>query len=62
MLHCNHAIMPMLSTIKVSTYMKLKEIDVTLYKTIVRKLIFLTNITPEITFVVGVVSRYIIRP
>ncbi len=62
MLHCNHAIMPMLSITKLSTYTKLKEIDVTLYKTIIGKLIFLTNTKPEITFVVGVVSRYIIRP
>jgi hypothetical protein len=45
--------MPMLSTTKFSTYMKLEEIDATFYKTIVGKLIFLTNIRLDITFVLG---------
>lgn len=58
MLHYNLAIMPMLSTNKLSTDVKLEEIYVTLYKTIVGKLIFLTNIRLDITFVVGVVSMY----
>jgi len=58
MLHYNLAIMPMLSTNKLSTYVKLEEIYATLYKTIVGKLIFLTNIRLDITFVVGVVSMY----
>lgn len=42
--------------------MKLEEIDVTFYKTVVGKLIFLTNIRLDITFVLGVVSRYMVRP
>jgi hypothetical protein len=58
MLHYNLVIMPMLSTNKLSTDVKLEEIDATLYKTIVGKLIFLTNIKLDITFVVGVVSMY----
>jgi hypothetical protein len=54
--------MPMSSTIKFSTDMKLKEIDAILYKTIEGKLIFLTNIRPNITFVLGVVNRFMVRP
>lgn len=62
MLHCNLVIMPMLNTAKFSTNMKLKEINATFYRTIVGKFIFLTNIRPNITFVLGVVSRYMVRP
>ncbi len=62
MLHYTLAIMPMSSTIKFSTDMKLKEIDAILYKTIEGKLIFLTNIRPNITFVLGVVNRFMVRP
>jgi hypothetical protein len=54
--------MPMLSTIKLSTCMKLEKLDAILYKTIVGKFIFLKYTKLDITFVIGVVSIYMVRP
>ncbi len=62
MLRCNPTIMVMLSTIKLSTCMKLEKIDAIFYKTIVRKFFFKKNTKLDITFVVGVVSIYMVRP
>ncbi|KAH9570073.1 hypothetical protein CY35_02G021000 [Sphagnum magellanicum] len=61
MLQCNPIIVPMLNIFKLSTYMKSKEVDATIYKTIVGKFIFLTNIKHNITFAIGIVGRYMLH-
>jgi hypothetical protein len=59
---CNTSPTPMAENSKLSTYMGEKHVDIHLYQKMVGKLIYLTNTLPNISYVVGVVSKYMATP
>jgi hypothetical protein len=53
---------PMMEGLCIIANMKTKEVDAIEYHKMVGKLIYLTNSRPNISFVVGVVSRFMAKP
>jgi hypothetical protein len=53
---------PMEVRLKLSTKSSIMEVDATMYKSLVGSLRYLVHIRPDITFVVGFVSRFMERP
>jgi hypothetical protein len=53
---------PMEVRLKLSTKSSIMEVDTTMYKSLVGSLRYLVHIRPDITFVVGFVSRFMERP
>jgi hypothetical protein len=62
MLFCQHVATSMLDKLKLFTNMKGEPVDPTYYRCLVGQLIHLTHTRPNISFTVGVVSRFMTKP
>eukprot|EP00253_Pinus_taeda_P033253 PITA_33253 len=58
---CNPTPSPFLSEAKLSVTCISLEVDATLYRQLVRKLLYLTHTLPNLSFVVGLISRFIAK-
>lgn len=62
LLDCQAVSTPMLEKLKLATDIGEEPVDPTHYRCLVGKLIHLTHSRPDISFAVGVVSRFMMRP
>jgi hypothetical protein len=62
MLDCKSAPMPFLSGVKLSTKCSTPLVDATLYRQLVGSLLYLTHSRPDISYAVGLVSRFMQEP
>ena len=62
LLDCQPVSTPMLEKLKLTTDMGEEPIDLTYYRCLVGKLIHLTHSRPDISFAVGLVSRFMAQP
>ena len=60
--YCNPAPSPFQSRVKLSLTCTSPEVDATLYRQLVGSLLYLTQSCPDISFVVGLVARYMQHP
>jgi hypothetical protein len=62
MLECKYMNTPMETNLKLRVDTSSDLVDATLYKQIVRSLMYLMNTRPDICFVVNTLSRYLVEP
>ena len=59
---CKPAPSPFQSRFKLSVTCTTPEVDATLYRQLVGKLLYLTHTYPDLSFVVGLVARFMHQP
>ncbi|MCY6525049.1 hypothetical protein, partial [Actinobacillus pleuropneumoniae] len=59
---CKLAPSPFQSRVKISVTCTSPEVDATLYRQLVGKLLYLTHTRPDLSFVVGLVDRFMKNP
>ena len=59
---CKPAPYPFQSGVKISITCTTPEVDATLYRQLVGKLLYLTHTHPDLSFVVGLVIRFMHQP
>lgn len=62
MLNCNNTVVPITANVMLSNLEEERKVDATLYKQIVGTLRFMCNNRPDISFAVGLVSRFMSDP
>ena len=60
--YCKQAPSPFQSGVKLSVTCTTPEVDATLYCQLVGKLLYLTHTRPDLSFVVGLVARFMHQP